>query len=77
MSSSSRLRGEVVVEHVDAPAALQRRLAELGVRPGAVIHVLRQVAGGGVIVAIGDSRLAIDRATLRRLTLRPTSTGAA
>ena len=41
-----------------------RRLAELGLRPGARIGVLHRTPGGGRIVAVGASRIALDRATL-------------
>lgn len=39
--------------------AAKRRLGALGVVPGAVIQVVRRL-GAGLIVAIHDSRLAID-----------------
>lgn len=44
-----------------------RRLAELGLRPGADIHVMRRTSGGGRLLGLGHSRMAVDRATLRSL----------
>ena len=50
-----------------------RRLAELGLRPGAEIHVMRRTSGGGRLLGIGPSRMALDRATLRSLHVEPTA----
>ena len=50
---------------VDAVRA--RRLAELGLRAGARIRVLIHTAGGGRLVAVGDSRIALDRHTASQL----------
>lgn len=63
---------------LDTPATLvavanpapRRRLAELGLRPGAVVTVLRRTAGHGRIVAVAGSRIALDAATARLLSLR-------
>jgi Fe2+ transport system protein FeoA len=44
-----------------------RRLAELGLRPGADVQVMRRTAGGGRLLGLGHSRMAVDRATLRAL----------
>ena len=56
---------EVVLGAVedDDPARV-RRLAELGLRPGAKVRVLRRTAGGGRVVAIGDDRVALARSVL-------------
>jgi ferrous iron transport protein A len=40
-----------------------RRLAELGLRPGAMVEVLRRTSGGGRLLGLGTARLAVDRAT--------------
>jgi Fe2+ transport system protein FeoA len=45
----------------------RRRLAELGLRPGADVLVMRRTAGGGRRLGIGHSRMAIDRVTSRSL----------
>lgn len=51
--------------------ATVRRLAELGVRRGAVLTAVQKTPGGGRVVAIGDGRLALDKATLRTLHICP------
>lgn len=43
----------------------QRRQAEMGIRPGAVLRILTRTAGGGAILAIGDDRIAVSRSILR------------
>ncbi len=49
--------------------AVTRRLAELGVRPGAQLRIQARTSGGGAILAIGDDRLAVSRAILRAVTV--------
>lgn len=44
--------------------ALERRLAELGIRPGAVLRIQSRTSGGGAILAIGDDRIAVSRKIL-------------
>ncbi|GAB2465809.1 FeoA family protein [Jatrophihabitans fulvus] len=60
LAPGSRARVRSVADHVPT-----RRLAELGIRRGSEIRVLGRSAGGGVTVAIGTSRLALDRTVLR------------
>ena len=48
-------------------AARTRRLAELGLRPGVEVLVLHRTAGRGRVLAVGDSRIALDHDTLRAL----------
>lgn len=50
-----------------------RRLAELGLRAGAEVLLLHRTAGRGRVVAVGDTRIALDRATLQQL---PVASGA-
>lgn len=45
-------------------ATVTRRLAELGLREGAIVTVLYRTAGGGRIVAVDGARIALDRSTL-------------
>ncbi|MDV3221435.1 FeoA family protein [Intrasporangium sp.] len=52
-------------------AARTRRLAELGLRAGTKVLLRNHTAGGGRIVAVGDTRIALDRATLLRLPVVP------
>jgi len=49
----------------------RRRLAELGLRPGADVHVMRRTSGGGRVLGIGPSRMAVDRTTLDALLVEP------
>lgn len=51
--------------------AVVRRLAELGLREGAAVRTVQRTPGGGRVVAIGDTRLALDRATLAHLHITP------
>jgi Fe2+ transport system protein FeoA len=44
--------------------AVTRRLAELGIRPGAAVRIQSRTAGGGAILAIGDDRIAVSRQIL-------------
>ncbi len=53
------------VQSVVAPPAMQRRLAELGIRSGVALSCTQRCAGGGRIVSIGHARLALDRAALQ------------
>jgi Fe2+ transport system protein FeoA len=47
-----------------ASPALHRRLAELGLRPGAPLVLLARTSGGGGLLGLGDDRLAVARAVL-------------
>lgn len=49
--------------------ALDRRLQELGLRPGAPVSLLRRTTGRAAIVALGDDRLALSRKLLRAVTV--------
>ena len=44
-----------------------RRLAELGLRAGARVFVLRKTVGGGRVIALEHGRVALDHATCRRI----------
>jgi Fe2+ transport system protein FeoA len=50
----------VRVVSVDTASAAMRRLAELGVVPGLVVAVMHSTPGA-LIVAAGDSRIAVGR----------------
>ena len=54
----------VASTHAPSPA-VGRRLAELGIRTGAVVEVLTRTSGRGAILAIGDDRIAVSRAILQ------------
>jgi ferrous iron transport protein A len=61
------------VPHLDP--ARTRRLAELGLRCGTEVVVLHRTAGRGRVLAIGETRLAFDRATLAALPVALTTEG--
>jgi ferrous iron transport protein A len=60
-----------LVDVSDHPGS--RRLAELGLRPGAQVHVMRRTSGGGRLVGLGPSRMALDSATATALQVELTS----
>lgn len=57
----------VHVTRADLEPALARRLAELGVRDGRTITPLHRTSGGGRVVAVDDTRVALARTVLRRI----------
>ncbi|WP_297751316.1 FeoA family protein [uncultured Tessaracoccus sp.] len=65
--------GAVVTNVVRTPGNhfVVRRLAELGIRPGAQITAGQRTPGGGRVVGVAGAHLALDRATLRMLEVRP------
>lgn len=50
-------------------ASQRRRLAEFGLRPGRWVTVLARTAGGGRLVGLGTSRIALDAETVRLLAI--------
>ncbi len=58
---------------VEAAPAMKRRLAELGIRAGVQLSCTQRCAGGGRVVTIGRSRLALDRAALRSVVVAEAS----
>lgn len=50
---------------------LGARLRALGLRPGAQVELVQRTPGDGRIVAVSDSRVALDRAMTLRLGARP------
>ena len=65
--------GAVVTNVVRTPDNhfVVRRLAELGIRPGAQITAGQRTPGGGRVVGVAGAHLALDRATLHMLEVRP------
>ncbi|SNU02466.1 ferrous iron transport protein A [Ruaniaceae bacterium KH17] len=63
--SECRVRQLVRVVSIDLPDPL--RAAEIGVRPGALVHVTQRSAFGGVVIAVDGGRLALDAATAKRV----------
>lgn len=52
------------IARVGGETRLVRRLAALGVRPGALVTLGHRTAGGGRVVAVAGSRIALDRDVL-------------
>jgi ferrous iron transport protein A len=52
-----------------------RRLSELGVRVGARIEVHRRTSGGGIVIGVAGSRVALDRASARSITVEQPAPG--
>jgi hypothetical protein len=46
------------------------RLAQLGLRAGALLTPVLRTPGGGVVVAVGELRLALDRASVAAMQVR-------
>lgn len=59
------LRRPVRLTLVGLPLGARRRLAELGLRTGATVEVVHRTAGGGRVVGVTGSRIALDRETAR------------
>jgi ferrous iron transport protein A len=52
---------------IDGPVGNRRRLATLGLREGAAFRLISRTIGGGRIVLVGGSRIALSRELLRQL----------
>jgi Fe2+ transport system protein FeoA len=63
--SRVRLRG------VRGRPTQHRRLLELGFVPGAVIRVVGRGAVGGMVIALGDARVALDSRTGGSMVVEP------
>lgn len=61
-----------VIARTDADQGLNRRLRELGLRPGARVSVLQKTAGGGRMVKVRNTTYALDAHALKLiLTAQP------
>ena len=61
----------LTVESTHAPVpAVDRRLAELGIRAGTIVEILTRTSGRGAILAIGDDRIAVSRSILQSVHVR-------
>lgn len=63
-----RVRGEIT--DVDVEPRFDLRLQELGIRPGAQFVAINKAAFGGVVLNIGGTRVAVDRASSRKIDTR-------
>jgi ferrous iron transport protein A len=65
---SATVGATVRLRSVEVPSVAQRRrLAEFGLRPGALVTVLARTAGGGRLVGLGVSRIVLDAGTAAAL----------
>ena len=53
----------------------RRRLAELGLRPGCLMHVTQKTAGGGRIIKVATMRYAVDGQLARAVQVVPECDG--
>lgn len=63
----------VRVSRIAAGHAHRLRLAELGLRDGAVVTVRGKAAGGAFVLDIAGAPIALDRRTARAITAEATS----
>ncbi|WP_058234961.1 FeoA family protein [Devriesea agamarum] len=57
----------VTLGHPQVDAGFRRRLAELGLRTGVSVRAIQRTPGGGRLIGIGSSRVALDRRTCAAL----------
>jgi ferrous iron transport protein A len=62
---------ELRVLSTGGPPDLTRRLAELGLRPGSHVRCVQRCAGGGRVVDVAGSRIALGREVLASVVLGP------
>ncbi len=65
----------MTIVDVRAGQRLRHRLSGLGLIPGAEVEIVQSLGHGPVILAVGDSRLALGRGASHRVLVEPTSTG--
>jgi ferrous iron transport protein A len=68
---------ELRVVRASGPTALTRRLAELGLRDGSHVRCVQRTAGGGRVVDVAGSRIALGRDVLESVLTEPAHPGAA
>lgn len=62
---------ELRVVGAAGPTALTRRLAELGLRVGSHVRCVQRTSGGGRIVDLAGSRIALGREVLESVQAEP------
>ncbi len=65
--ANAPLRVPVLLDRVRLSAAEAMRLAELGLRAGATVTILRRTAGGGRVIGVGPARIAVGGRMLDRI----------
>lgn len=66
----------LVVASVDLPEHTRRRIAELGIRPGAQISSTQRTCGRGCVISVAGARIAVDRSTVRAVKVAAAGTPA-
>jgi Fe2+ transport system protein FeoA len=66
-----------VLRGVRGPRDQARRLLELGFVPGTMLRVVTRGATGGLVVAAGSARIAVDAAVAALLLVVPAAPGGA
>lgn len=66
LASAPARKGLVIVRLRTKPG-FTRRLGTLGVRPGAHVEILHRSSGGGRVLAVAGSRLALDSTILNAI----------
>ncbi|MGD9099027.1 MAG: FeoA family protein [Anaerolineae bacterium] len=61
----------MTIVDVRAGRRLRHRLSCLGLVPGAVVEIVQSLGHGPVILAVGDTRLALGRGASHRVLVRP------
>lgn len=61
------LHASLTVVRVDAASGTLARLSALGLRRGAVVRLVQELAAGGRVVSVGGGRLALGRDVLAGL----------
>lgn len=67
------LHAPYTVVRVDVPAWTIARLTALGLRRGAVVSLVQDLAAGARVVAVGGGRLALGRDVLAGLAVEATA----
>jgi ferrous iron transport protein A len=73
--SSAPLNAPLMLASAECGRGLAFRLASMGLRPGALIQLLRSRPRGPVIVAVGNTRVALGRGIAERLFVVPADGG--
>lgn len=68
---SAPVGARVVVASLATTSERRLRWAQLGIRPGAVVAVQSRTAGGGRILGVGRSRVAVDQSVLAAVAVEP------
>jgi len=65
----------MTIVDVRAGQRLRHRLTDLGLVPGTVVEVVQSLGHGPVILAVGESRLALGRGASHKVLVEPASDG--